>query len=151
MPTNLGITVYQDVNGNPIQYFDGKTYHSLQADYVASPDGTIIYYMQPPSTYDQSAFNLVGDYDLFGHPGDEWRYYLVSGMSSNMTSQPSFAGPGPSSFRPAGRATRGSRSRRQQHASSGTNQVPGYVLVQGVLQYPNLNTDRRDLRRRLGL
>ena len=53
-PDQLGITVYQDVNGNPIQYFDGKLYHSLQADYVATTDGTIMYYIQPPSTYDQS-------------------------------------------------------------------------------------------------
>ena len=45
------------MNGNPIQYFDGKMYHSLQADYVAAGDGTIMYYIQPPSTYDQSAFN----------------------------------------------------------------------------------------------
>ena len=92
VPTNFGITVYQDVNGNPIQYYDGKTFHSLQADYVASPDGTVMYYIQPPSTYDQSTFNLLGDYDLFGHPGDEWRYYLVSGMSSNMTGESSFSG-----------------------------------------------------------
>ena len=83
--------MYQDVNGNPIQYFDGKTYHSLQADYIASPDGTVMYYVQPPSTYDQSTFNLAGDYDLYVMPGDEWRYYLVSGMSSNMTSQATFA------------------------------------------------------------
>ena len=95
VPTNFGITVYQDVNSNPIQYYDGKTYHSLQADYVASPDGTVMYYIQPPSTYDQSTFNLVGDYDLFGHPGDEWRYYLVSGMSANMTSEPTVTGVGP--------------------------------------------------------
>ena len=52
VPTNFGITVYQDVNSNPIQHYDGKTFHSLQADYVASPDGTVMYYVQPPSTYD---------------------------------------------------------------------------------------------------
>ena len=90
-----GITVYQDVNGNPIQYYDGKTFHSLQADYIATTDGTIMYYIEPPSTYDQSVFDLTGDYDLFGHPGDEWRYYLVSGMSANMTSEPTVAGVGP--------------------------------------------------------
>ena len=140
VPTNFGITVYQDVNGNPIQYFDGKTYHSLQDDYVASPDGTITYYLQPPSTYDQSAFNLVGDYDLFGAPGDEWRYYLVSGMSSNMTSQPSFANQGPFLVSSGGSGYTGLTIAPQQHASSGKNQVAGYVLVQGVLQYPSLNT-----------
>ena len=95
VPTNFGISVYADVNGNPVEYFDGKTYHSLQADYVASPDGTVMYYIEPPSTYDQSSFNLTGDYDLYTYPGDEWRYYLVSGMSSNMTNDASFEDAGP--------------------------------------------------------
>ncbi len=99
VPTNFGITVYQDANGNPIQYYDGKTFHSLQSDYVASPDGTVMYYIEPPSTYDQTAFNLWGDYDLFGHPADQWRYYLVSGMSANMTSSPTVTGVGPFSRR----------------------------------------------------
>ena len=137
VPTNFGITVYQDVNGNPIQYYDGKTFHSLQSDYVASPDGTVMYYIEPPSTYDQTAFNLLGDYDLFGHPADEWRYYLVSGMSANMTSGPTVTGIGP--FLLSGEYA-GFNIATSQHAAGGANQVQGYVLVRGVLQYPNLNT-----------
>ena len=141
VPTNFGITVYQDVNGNPIQYFDGKTYHSLQADYIASPDGTVMYYVQPPSTYDQSAFSLVGDYDPFGAPGDEWRYYLVSGMSSNMTSDATFADTGPFLVSTGEGGYTGFTIAPSQHTKAGANQVPGYVLVQGVVQYPNLNTN----------
>lgn len=89
--TNPAITVYQDVNSNPVQYYDGKSYHSLQADYISTADGSIMYYIQPPSTYDQTKFDILGDYDPFGHPGDEWRYYLVSGVSANMASSPTFA------------------------------------------------------------
>jgi len=133
-----GITVYQDVNGNPIQYYDGKTFHSLQADYVATTDGTVMYYIQPPSTYDQSTFDLTGDYDLFGHPGDEWRYYLVSGMSANMTSEPTVDGLGP--FLSSSGFT-GFRIATAAHTSGGAKQVPGYVLVQGILQWPHLNTN----------
>jgi hypothetical protein len=141
VPTNLGITVYQDVNANPIQYFDGQTFHSLQADYIASPDGTIMYYIQPPSTYDQSAFDLLGDYDLFGNPGDEWRYYLVSGTSANMTSEPTVTGIGPFLTSTGSAAYTGFTIAPSQHAKGGVNQVQGYVLVQGVLQWPNLNTN----------
>lgn len=141
VPTNFGVTVYQDVNGNPIQYFDGKTYHSLQADYVASPDGTVMYYVQPPSTYDQSTFNLAGDYDLYSTPGAEWRYYLVSGMSSNMTSQVTFTNVGPFLVSTGASGYTGFTIAPAQHAKSGGNQVQGYVLAQGVLQYPNLNTN----------
>jgi hypothetical protein len=141
VPANFGITVYQDVNGNPIQYFDGKTSHSLQADYVASPDGTVMYYIQPPSTYDQSAFDLVGDYDLFGHPGDEWRYYLVSGMSANMTSEPTVAGIGPFLSSTGATPYTGLTIAASQHAANGSIQVRGYVLVQGILQWPHLNTN----------
>jgi hypothetical protein len=133
-----GITVYQDVNGNPIQYYDGKTFHSLQADYVASPDGTVMYFIEPPSTYDQSAFDLVGDYDLFGHPGDAWRYYLVSGMSANLTSEPTVAGTGP--FLSSGDYT-GFGIAATAHTGAGTMQVQGYVLAQGILQWPHLNTN----------
>jgi len=133
-----GITVYQDVNGNPIQYYDGKTFHSLQADYIATTDGTIMYYIEPPSTYDQSVFDLTGDYDLFGHPGDEWRYYLVSGMSANMTSEPTVAGVGP--FLSSSGFT-GFRLAPAQHTNAGAKQVQGYVLVQGILQWPHLNTN----------
>ena len=141
VPTNFGITVYQDVNGNPVQYFDGKTYHSLQADYVASPDGTVMYYVQPPSTYDQSSFNLAGDYDLYSFPGDEWRYFLVSGMSANLTSQMTFAGTGPFLASTGASGYAGLTIAPSGHAKSGTRQVAGYVLAQGILQYPNLNTN----------
>jgi hypothetical protein len=138
VPTNFGISVFADVNGNPIQYFDGKTYHSLQADYVPSPDGTLMYYIQPPSTYDQTTFNLSGDYDPFTHPGDEWRYFLVSGMSSNMTSASSFSGNGP--FLNSSLYSGLTVAPRQHDANTNANQVAGYVLVQGMLQWPNLNT-----------
>jgi hypothetical protein len=133
-----GITVYQDVNGNPIQYYDGKTFHSLQADYVATTDGTVMYYIEPPSTYDQSSFDLTGDYDLFGHPGDQWRYYLVSGMSANMTSEPTVAGVGPFL---SSNGFAGFRIAPKQHTDAGVKQVQGYVLAQGILQWPHLNTN----------
>ena len=140
VPVNSGITVYQDVNSNPIQYFDGKSFHSLQADYVASPDGKVMYYIQPPSTYDQTAFDLTGDYDLFGHPGDEWRYYLVSGLSADMTSEPTVTGVGP--FLNSGGDTpyTGFTIATSQHGINGVRQVQGYVLVQGILQWPHLNS-----------
>jgi hypothetical protein len=140
VPARFGVTVYQDVNSNPIQYYDGKTYHSLQADYVASPDGTIMYYVQPPSTYDQSTFDLTGDYDLFGHPGDQWRYYLVSGMSADMSSEAVFNGNGPFMSSTGATPFKGFTVADAQHDDNGTNQVMGYVLVKGLLQWPNLNT-----------
>lgn len=137
---DASITVLQDVNGNPVQYFDGKSFHSLQADYVASSDGTVMIYVKPPSTYDQSAFDLTGDYDLFGHPGDEWRYFLVSGVSANMTAEPTVADIGP--FRGAAGASpyTGFTIADAMHAGDGSLKVQGYVLVQGVLQWPHLNT-----------
>jgi hypothetical protein len=140
VPVNPAITVYQDVNGNPIQYYDGKTFQSLQADYVASTDGSVMYYIQPPSTYDQSAFDLTGDYDLFGHPGDEWRYFLVSGMSSNMTSEATVTDVGPFFSSTGATPYTGFRIATAQHADDGSRQVQGYVLVKGVLQWPHLNT-----------
>jgi hypothetical protein len=76
VPATPGLVVYKDVNSNPIQYYDGQIYHTLQADYSPSVDGTITYYIQPPSTYDQTIFSLTGDDDLYGSPGDQWRYYL---------------------------------------------------------------------------
>ena len=141
LPRNFGITVYQDVNGNPIQYFDGKTYHSLQADYVATTDGSIMYYVQPPSTYDQSAFSLIGDYDLFGHSGDEWRYYLVSGMSANMTSEPNVGGSGPFLGSAGTTPYTGFDIAKAQHAQSGAVQVMGYLLVRGIMQWPHINSN----------
>ena len=141
VPTSFGVTVYQDVNGNPIQYFDGKLFHSLQADYVATTDGTVMYYIQPPSTYDQTNFNLLGDYDVFGHPGDEWRFYLVSGISSNMTGESSISGIIPFNSSSGAASYTGFTIATQQHTGKGLNQVQGYVLIQGILQWPNLNTN----------
>jgi hypothetical protein len=141
VPVNSAITVYQDVNSNSIQYYDGKTFHSLQADYIASPDGTVIYYIQPPSTYDQSSFDLLGDYDLYGHPGDERRYYLVSGASANLTSDPTVKGVGPFLSSSGATPYTGFSIASSQHDNAGTNQVQGYVLVQGIMQWPNLNTN----------
>jgi hypothetical protein len=142
VPVNFSIVVYQDVNGNPIQFFDGKTYHSLQADYVASTDGTVLYYLEPPSTYEASTFNLAGDYDRYSKPGDEWRYYLVSGMSSNMSSDASFSDVEPFLVSTGSGGYAGFTIAPAQHAlTSGANQVEGYVLAQGVLQYPSLNTN----------
>jgi len=139
--TRFGIIVYQDVNGNPIQYYDGKTYHSLQADFIATQDGTMMYYIEPPATYDQTAFDLTGDYDLFGHPGDEWRYYLVSGFSSNMTSQATVTGAGPFLSSSGATPYTGFNVATSQHTSKGAVQVAGYVLVQGILQWPQVNAN----------
>jgi hypothetical protein len=61
VPVVPATVVYQDVNGNPIQYHDGKIYRTLQADYLPTVDGAITYYIQPPSTYDQTVFDLAGD------------------------------------------------------------------------------------------
>jgi hypothetical protein len=47
------------------------------------------------STYDQTVFSLAGDDDLHGSPGDQWRYYLVSGVSSNLTASESVQTSGP--------------------------------------------------------
>ena len=138
-----GMTVYQDVNGNPIQYYDGKTFHSLQADYVASTDGTVMYYIEPPSTYDQSTFDLIGDYDLFGHPGDQWRYYLVSGMSANMTSEPTVTGSGPflSSGEFTGLRIAACRAHgRGREAGTGLRARPGHHAVAAP------EHERRDVR-----
>jgi hypothetical protein len=101
----------------------------------------VMYYMQPPSTYDQSTFNLAGDYDLYSFPGDEWRYYLVSGMSANLTSQMTFSDTGPFLVSTGASGYTGFTILQSEHAKSGTKQVAGYVLAQGVLQYPNLNTN----------
>ncbi len=141
VPTNFGVTVYQDVNGNPIQYFDGKLFHSLQADYVATTDGTVMYYIQPPAAYDQSAFDLLGDYDLFGHPGDQWRYYLVSGLSANMTSEPTVTGAGPFLSSSGSTPYTGFTIASSQHDQNSVKQVQGYVLMQGILQWPHLNSN----------
>lgn len=137
VPATPGMVVYQDVKGNPIQYFDGKTYRTLQADYVPTVDGTITYYIQPPSTYDQTTFSLVGDDDLYGSPGDEWRYYLVSGFSANMTASVSVRGTGP--FLKSGEYTGFTIAETMHDQKTGARVVEGYVLVQGVMQWPNLN------------
>jgi hypothetical protein len=75
------ITVYQDVNSNPIQYFDGKTYHSIQTNYTAGQDGSAMFYIEPPADYEKA--RLDPQYD----PGSEdWRYYLVSGFGADLPS-----------------------------------------------------------------
>ncbi|HZQ43465.1 MAG TPA: hypothetical protein VFA99_09440 [Acidobacteriaceae bacterium] len=137
VPTSPGVEVYSDVNGNPIQYYDGKIYHTLQADYIPTVDGTITYYIQPPSTYDQTAFSLTGDDDLYGSPGDQWRYYLVSGVSSNLMASESVQSAGP--FLQSGAYTGFSIAASMHDQTSGLRQVEGYVLVQGLMQWPNLN------------
>jgi hypothetical protein len=137
VPLVPGVRVYQDVNGNPIQYSDGKTYHSLQADYIPTSDGTVTYYIQPPSTYDQTAYSLVGDDDLYGSPGDQWRYYLVSGFSSKMTSGPTVRGIGP--FLASGEYTGFTIADSMHDPKTGARVVQGYVMVQGMMQWPNLN------------
>ena len=98
-------------------------------------------YIQPPSSYDQTTFDLLGDYDLFGRPGDEWRYYLVSGISANMTSEPTVAGVGAFLSSTGATPFKGFTIAPSQHAGGGSKQVQGYVLVQGILQWPHLNTN----------
>ncbi len=137
VPVVQGTVVFQDVNGNPIQYFDGKLYRALQADLVPTVDGTITYYIQPPSSYDQTVFDLAGDDDLYGSPGDQWRYYLVSGVSSNMMSSESLQASGPFVNSAAFAGFRIADAMHNQ--TTGLRQVEGYVLVQGVMQWPNLN------------
>ncbi len=137
VPITAGTVVYQDVNGNPIQYFDGKLYRTLQADYVPTGDGTISYYLQPPSTYDQTVFDLAGDDDLYGSPGDQWRYYLLSGVSSNMTDDVSLQSAGP--FLNSDAFAGFDVADTMHDQNTGKRQVQGYVLVQGVMQWPNLN------------
>ena len=129
--------VYQDVNSNPIQYYDGKIYHTLQADYIPSVDGSITYYIQPPSTYDQTVFSLAGDDDLYGRPGDQWRYYLVSGISADMTASESVQGSGP--FLQSEAYAGFTIAETMHDPTTGNRQVQGYVLVQGVMQWPNLS------------
>jgi len=78
-------------------------------------------------------FGLLGDYDLFGRPGDEWRYYLVSGMSANMTSQPTFSEGG--LFLPStGGGTYAGFTFATPQKGAALAQVKGYVLVQEILQ-----------------
>ena len=137
VPVRPGITVYQDVNANPIQYYDGKTYRSLQSNYIPTVDGTITFYIQPPSTYDQTTFSLVGDDDLYGSPGDQWRYYLVSGVSSDMTADASVKGSGP--FLVSDGYTGFTIAGTMHDTTSGAKLVQGYVLVRGMMQWPNLN------------
>jgi hypothetical protein len=62
----------------------------------------------------------------------------VSGISANMTSEPTIAGAGPflssSDFTGFSVAEKG-------HTNAGVKQVQGYVLVQGILQWPHLNSN----------
>jgi hypothetical protein len=139
--TDPSITVYQDVNGNPISFFDGQEYRSLQSDYIAAGDGTILYYIQPPSTSDPSSQPLVGDYDLLGHPGDEWRYFLVSGTSADMSADQTFSGTAPFLTSSGAASYTGFAIANAQHGTLGNNQVQGYLVVKGLLQCPALNVN----------
>lgn len=132
--TDPSITVYQDMNGNPISFFDGQEYRSLQSDYIAAGDGTILYYIQPPSTYDPSSQPLVGDYDLLGHPGDECRYFLVSGTSADMSADQTFSGTAPFLTSSGAASYTGFAIANAQHGTLGNNQVQGYLVVKGLLQ-----------------
>jgi hypothetical protein len=139
--TDPSITVYQDVNGNPISFFDGQEYRSLQSDYIAAGDGTILYYIQPPSTSDPSSQPLVGDYDLLGHPGDELRYFLVSGTSADMSADQTFSGTAPFLTSSGAASYTGFAIANAQHGTLGNNQVQGYLVVKGLLQCPALNVN----------
>src|SRR6185436_6298661 len=99
--------------------------------------GTVMIYVQPPSTYDQSTFDLTGDYDLLGHPGDNWRYFLVSGMSANLTADPTVANVKPFVSSPGPNPSTGFTVADAMHAGDGWRQVEGFVLMQGVLQWPH--------------
>ena len=140
LASGLGsVTVYADINNNPVQFFDGDQYWSLQDDYIGSGDNTMMYYIQPPSSYDQTTFSLVGDYDLYGNPGDQWRYYLVSGTSANMTSDANVTSAVP--FFSSGLFTGFSQPASHSDPSTNAKLVNGYVLAQTSLQWPNLNTN----------
>jgi hypothetical protein len=90
---------------------------------------------------DESSFDLLGDYALFGHPGDQWRYSLASGMSSDMTSEATVSGLGAFLSSTGATPYTGFTIASSQHADDGSNRVPGYVLVKGVVQWPDLNAN----------
>lgn len=62
-------------------------------------------------------------------------------MSANMTSEPTVSGYGPFLTSGGGGGYTGFKVAVSQHDSSGAKQVQGYVLVQGILQWPNLNSN----------
>jgi hypothetical protein len=81
----------------------------------------------------------VGDDDLYGSPGDQWRYYLVSGYGSKMTANASIEGSGP--FLVSGGYTGFTVAKSMHNQNTGVRMVQGYVLVQGMMQWPNLNVN----------
>lgn len=58
-----------------------------------------------------------------------------------MTAEPTVNNYGPFFSSTGGSGYTGLTIADAQHAGGGANQVQGYVLVQGVLQWPNLNTN----------
>jgi len=168
--SNLGsnLSVYIDVNGNPLQYtLDGKSFTAILANYLPSPDGTVMYYIQPPiskatstpTQYDPTFYDLNGEYD----PGNqnqlnplvpqldltqEWTYYVVSGYSSNLTSSVGVTGQDP--FMISGDYTDPITGVTTPGFSGfGIANTPskvisgngGYVICQTTLQYPHLNSN----------
>jgi hypothetical protein len=66
-----------------------------------------------------------------------WRYYLVSGLSSNMTASESLSAATP--FVGSAEYTAFTIADAMHNTTTGLRQVQGYVLAQGVMQWPNLN------------
>lgn len=131
---NPNYTVYVDPNGNPIQYFNGSIYVSIQQNYVASTDGTIMFYVQEPTGYDATQYDStmadpMGNYFPYG-----WTYYLVSGFSSNMTNNPTVTGEGPFLNNP------GTNGFTGFNIATNHTTTNGYVLAQITMQYPNMNS-----------
>jgi hypothetical protein len=61
------LSVYIDVNSNPIQYTtNGQTYIAILANYVPSPDGTLMYCILPPNAY--STVTATGSGATVGNP-----------------------------------------------------------------------------------
>ena len=159
--SNLGsnLSVILDVNSNPIQYtVTGNTYISIQTNFMPSPDGTLMYFIQPPVTplpsdYDPTINDLSGNYDQGAHGTkvapqtdylQEWRYYLVSSYGSNMTSNYTVTGMAPfmiSQPTTVNGTTVAGFSGFQVAYNQTSIGSGGYVLVQSAMQYPNLNTN----------
>jgi hypothetical protein len=59
-------------------------------------------------------------------------------MSANLTSEPTVTGVGP--FLSSGGFT-GFAIAPKQHTDAGVKQVQGYVLAQGILQWPHMNSN----------
>ena len=74
--------------------------------------------------------------------GDEWRYYLVSGFSADLTADAAFGASRPfvssAGASPDSAYTGFSIANSQHPLGGGPKQVAGYVNVKGVLQWPNV-------------